>query len=104
MAERFVSAGPGINNLDKIAREAKAEEVFLDLLQRFTRDNRIVSDKPGTSYAPALFAREDEATKLGLNSKNLASAMRDLFKAGKIQNEPHGRPARGSYRIAIRRP
>ena len=93
---------PGMNNLDKIAREAKAEEIFLALLQRFTRENRVVSDKPGTSYAPAQFAKEDEATKVGLGSKNLTEAMRNLFRTGKIQNEPHGRPARGSYRITVR--
>ena len=93
---------PGMNNLDKVAREAKAEEVFLALLQRFTRENRVVSDKPGTSYAPALFAKEDEATKVGLGSKNLAEAMRNLFKASKIQNEFHGRPARGSFRITVK--
>jgi RecA-family ATPase len=93
---------PGMNNLDKAARAAKAEDVFLALLQRFTRENRVVSDKRGTSYAPAQFAKEDEAIKAGLNNKNLADAMRDLFKAVKIWNEPYGRPSRPSYRIMIK--
>jgi RecA-family ATPase len=93
---------PGMNNLDKAAREAKAEEVFLALLRRFARENRIASDKPGTSYAPALFAKEDEAIKAGLSSKNLAAAMRELFKAEKIWNEPYGRPSRPSYRIIVK--
>jgi hypothetical protein len=64
--------------------------------------NRKVSDRPGTSYAPALFAKEDEAIKAGLGNKNLAAAMRELFKAEKIWNEPYGRPSRPSYRIMIK--
>jgi hypothetical protein len=49
-----------------------------------------------------LFAKEDEAIKAGLSSKNLAAAMRELFKAGKIWNEPYGRPSRTSYRIMVK--
>jgi RecA-family ATPase len=93
---------PGMANLDKAARGAQAEEIFLALLRRFTRENRMASDKPGKSYAPALFAKEDEAIKAGLSSKNLAAAMRELFKAEKIWNEPYGRPSRPSYRIMIK--
>jgi len=70
----------GIASLDKMAQEQRAREVFLDLLARFTRENRNVGVKTGTSYAPALFAREEEAKKLGLTSKALEAAMRQLFK------------------------
>ena len=93
---------PGIANLDKLAREAAAQDVFLALLRRFTRENRTVGDKPGPSYAPALFANEDEARKAGLSSKHLTTSMRDLFKAQKIWNEPYGRPSRPSFRIMIK--
>jgi RecA-family ATPase len=88
----------GVASLDKLAQERRAEDVFLDLLARFTRENRTVGAKSGTSYAPALFAREDEAKKLALSGKALEAAMRRLFKAEKITNEPYGR--RPSYRIA----
>jgi RecA-family ATPase len=88
----------GVASLDKLAQERRAEDVFLDLLARFTRENRTVGAKSGTSYAPALFAREDEAKKLALSGKALEAAMRRLFKAGTIWNEPYGR--RPSYRIA----
>jgi RecA-family ATPase len=91
---------PGVSSLDKAAQEATAEHVFLDLLHRFTAANRNVGDKPGTSYAPARFAREDEAKRVGLNSRALEAAMRRLFQAGTIWNEPYGRPSRPSYRIA----
>jgi RecA-family ATPase len=89
----------GMASLDKIAHEAKAEEVFLDLLKRFTRDNRNVSHRSGANYAPALFAREEEAKGAGLNSKSLEAAMRRLFRAEKIWNEPCGKPSRLTYRI-----
>jgi RecA-family ATPase len=92
----------GMTNLDKVAREAKAEEVFLVLLARYTRENRIVSDKPSSNYAPSLFAKEEEAKKALLGSKNLAAVMRDLFKNGKIWNEPYDRPSRPRYRIMIK--
>jgi RecA-family ATPase len=92
----------GVSSLDKVAREATAEQVFLMLLSRFTAANRSVSDKPSITYAPALFAQEDEAKKAGLNSKALAAAMLRLFKAGTIWNEPQGRPSRKSYRIALK--
>jgi hypothetical protein len=93
-------AGTSTGSLDKLAQERRAEEVFFDLLARFTRENRTVGAKPGTSYAPALFAREEEAKKLVLSSKVLEAAMRRLFKAEKIWNGPYGR--RPSYRIALK--
>jgi RecA-family ATPase len=91
---------PGLASLDKLAQEQKAEHVFLDLLGRFTRENRFVSDKPSSTYAPAVFAREDEATRHALNGKVLEAAMRRLFQDKKIWNEPSGRPSRKSFHIA----
>jgi RecA-family ATPase len=90
----------GMSSLERAAREAKADEIFLDLLQRLASENRHVSDKKGPNYAPAVFAKEDAARKAGINSDDLAAAMRRLFAAGKIWNEPYGRPSRRSYRIA----
>jgi RecA-family ATPase len=91
---------PGITSLDKIAQEAKADEVFLTLLKRFTSQNRNVSDKPCRNYAPSLFAQEEEAKRAGLTTKMLEGAMRRLFQSNTIWNEPYGRPARLNYRIA----
>jgi RecA-family ATPase len=94
---------PGVNSLDRAAKEAAADDVFLALLRRFTAANRNVSDKVSANYAPALFAREDEAKKASVSSQGLAGAMRRLFKAGTIWNEPYGRRAsRASYRLAIK--
>jgi RecA-family ATPase len=91
----------GIGLLDQAAQDAKADEVFLDLLDRFTAENRNVSDKASRSYAPALFVKEEEAKRAGFTrSKVFEAAMRRLFKAKKIWNEPYGRPSRLNYRIA----
>ena len=93
---------PGVASLDKIAQEARADDMFLALLARFTRDNRNVRDKTGANFAPALFAKEPEAKTAGFNSKALEAAMRRLFKAEKIWNEPCGKPSRQTFRIAER--
>jgi RecA-family ATPase len=93
---------PGVTSLDKMAQEARADEVFLDLLRRYAAANQHVGDKPSVSYAPSRFANEDEAKKAGLTNKHFADAMRRLFKAGKIWNEPYGRKDRPNYRLAIK--
>jgi RecA-family ATPase len=92
----------GASSLDRAAREAKAEDVFLTLVRRYTSENRFVSDKPSANYAPARFAEEDEAKKAGLGSIDLKAAMGRLFKAGTIWNQPHGKPSRVSYRITLK--
>jgi RecA-family ATPase len=83
-------------------REATAREVFLDLLRRFTSENRNVGQNHGPSYAPKKFAEELEAQRAGLTKRNLEKAMRQLFQAGTILNEPYGRPSRYSYRVVIK--
>jgi RecA-family ATPase len=91
----------GQTNLEKVAQETTAEDVFLDLIRRFTREGRNAGCASGRSYGPALFAKEDEAIKVGLKTKELEAAMRRLFAAGKIWNEPYGRPSRLQHRLAI---
>ncbi len=93
---------PGMANLDKLAAEQRADEVFLDLLRRFTSENRHVSDRKSPNYAPAVFAKEDAARKAGLNGAAFANAMRRLFEKKAIWNEPCGKPSRPSYRIAVK--
>jgi RecA-family ATPase len=94
---------PGITSLDRAAYEAEAESVFLDLLARFTRDNRSVVASPCATYAPTVFAKETEAQQARVSSKALADAMGRLFKSEKIWNEPYGRSNRKSYRVALKR-
>jgi RecA-family ATPase len=93
---------PGMASLDRLAQQAKAQDVFITLLQRFSPENRNVSANPGRGYAPAVFAGEDEAKKAHLKKADLRDAMRQLFQDQKIWNEPYGIPSRQFYRIAIK--
>jgi RecA-family ATPase len=87
---------------DRAEQEARASEVFLELLRRFAAENRLVSSSLGSTYAPALFAREDRARKASINSTALTAAMRRLFEAGKIHNEPHGKASRQRFHLAVK--
>jgi RecA-family ATPase len=92
-----------ISGLDKIAREAKTEEVFFDLLKRFTSEGRNLSHNVGSrTYAPTVFANETEAKKHQLRKADLEAAMNRLFEAKKIYVENYGRPSRPYSRIAIK--
>ena len=71
---------------------AKAKNVFLELLRRYSTSGRNVSDKKGPSYGPKLFAAE--AAAQGLNSELLAKAMNELFADGRLKIETYGRPSR----------
>ena len=85
----------GLVGLDKLAAEAKADDVFLTLVKRYNAQERNAADKKRTSYAPALFAKEPDSQ--GVTSGQLEAAMLRLFKAGKIKivsNGPRTRPAR----------
>jgi RecA-family ATPase len=92
----------GVSGLDKVAREQKAEEVFLTLLVRFGHEGRNVSDKTSSpTYAPAAFTAEKEAK--GIRKDDLTAAMRRLFAANKIHVEQYGRPSRPAARLALGR-
>jgi RecA-family ATPase len=89
--------------LDEGAAHAAANDVFLGLLDRFTRTGENVSNKPSANnYAPTLFAGEDEAKSKHLNKAALEAAMRRLFAAELIAVEPYGPPSR-DYRRIIRK-
>jgi RecA-family ATPase len=93
----------GTSSLDRLAREDKADEIFLDLLQRFCNEGRNVSEKRNApNFAPTLFAKEEEAKKERLKKPELEEAMRRLFKANKIYAEAYGRPSQLRSKIAVR--
>jgi RecA-family ATPase len=93
----------GVSGLDKIAREAKAEEVFLNLLKRFAAEGRNLSHNANSrTYAPTVFATETEAKQHHLRKTDLEAAMRRLFEAKKIYVENYGRPSRPYSRVAIK--
>src|SRR5262249_27473508 len=71
-----------MSDLDKIARDAKAEEAFLDLLKRLASEGRNVSHHmTSKTYAPTAFAKETEAKTHQLRKADFEDAMRRLFEA-----------------------
>jgi RecA-family ATPase len=72
---------------------AKAERVFLELLERSSEHNVDVSGRPqAKNYAPKSFATD--ALKQGVKKRDLAEAMGRLLQAKKIENALYGAPSR----------
>jgi RecA-family ATPase len=89
----------GISRLEKLAGDAKVEELFLKLLGRFNNQERNVSDKRGTSYAPAIFAEEVEARAAKVGKHALADAMARLFATNRIHLEQYGYACRNTFKL-----
>jgi RecA-family ATPase len=85
--------------LDLLAAEAEIDYLFLKLLRRFTEQGRNVSDKTGTSYAPAQFAKQPEAKTGKITGKMFADAMERLFAAKKIRVATEGPPSHPRTRL-----
>src|SRR5262249_15281487 len=90
---------PSQGTLETLAAEQKVDALFLELLRRFTKEGRNVSDKKSPTYAPAQFADEPQAKKAKVTNKALTDAMRRLFAAGKIRNVRDGPPSKMRTRI-----
>lgn len=78
---------PSTGSAEQVMADRAIEAVFLDLLRRFARQDRHVSDKKGFNYAPAVFQDEPEAkqAKPPVRNKDLVEAMARLFKADRIK-------------------
>jgi RecA-family ATPase len=86
--------GQGAPTPEKDAADRKAEQVFLQLLDKYVARGTNVSVNPGPTYAPAKFAEEREAKTAKVGKAALRAAMSRLLDAGRIQSEPHGRSGR----------
>ena len=93
----FILDGPA-GGFDKLAADAKAERVFLDLLAKFTAQGRDVCDTPGHNYAPTEFAEQGSE---GLSRDVLKAAMKRLLFAKRIRVETFGPPSRRRKRLAV---
>lgn len=74
------------------AAAKEADRVFLEMLDSYTAQNRRVGSKKGTTYAPSLFAEDDQSGMF--DSKALADAMNRLFAADAIRVVEDGPPSR----------
>jgi hypothetical protein len=89
-----------MGSLDKLAADQAAENLFLELLDKFQAQGRNVSHhKTANTYAPTMFAKDPKAKAPGIH-KTLANAMERLFTANKIRVETYGRPSNPHTRIA----
>ena len=86
-------------SMDAAERAAKADEVFVALLKRFTAQNQTVSPKPSAAYAPSRFAEHPEAGDI--TKKEFATAMQRLLDAKVIEIRTWGRPSRPSHYLAL---
>ena len=89
----------GPTGLDKLALDAKAEGIFLDLLKELTIQGRNVNANKGPTYAPAVFAKEDLAS--GVRREALEKAMERLLKTKTIKIEQFGPPSHSRTKLVI---
>jgi RecA-family ATPase len=72
---------------DQEAREGWIDDLFMELLKRFGREGRWVTDNPKAgNYAAKVMVQEAEAKAGKVREAELGEAMRRLFSAGKIHN------------------
>ena len=83
----------------KIADEAKAEHVFLRLLDDFTKEGRTVKSAQAHGYAPKAFAASGRTE--GISKQALHAAMERLFARGAIVETlgGHSSPSKQTLRI-----
>jgi RecA-family ATPase len=93
----FVLDGQSAGAFDKLAANAKADRVFLDLLGTFTAQERDVSPNPSKSWAPAMFAQHPDAEDI--TKREFARAMERLLKVRRIQVETFGPPSKQRKRL-----
>jgi hypothetical protein len=91
--------GQGTPSPEKDAADRKAEQVFLQLLDKLTAQGVSVNASSGPASAPARFAKEKEAREAKISKAALAAAMSRLFEAGRIRTEPYGRSDRSSRKL-----
>jgi RecA-family ATPase len=87
----FVADAPE-TGLDRMATTAKAERVFLKLLDLLAAQGRRVNAGGGQTYAPTVFLSHPEAE--GVNKRGFRSAMESLLAAGKIRLAEDGPPSK----------
>jgi AAA domain len=89
---------------EQAATRAKADALFLSLLEKFTRKGENVSAKSkANNYGPTLFARTPEAKTAHLSREDLAEALDRLIAADQVVAEPYGSPTDDTRRL-VRRP
>jgi len=79
--------------------EARAERIFLEVLEKITEQGRNLSPSPSAAYAPKLIAAHPDAK--GVSKKVLEEAMARLLDAGRIKIETIGPKSRETRRLIV---
>jgi hypothetical protein len=83
---------PVMSGLDRQIAADRVDAQFLELLDAFTREGRLVGHNRGHIYAPALFAADPRAR--GTTNQAFAAAMNRAFAAAAIHVVSKGPPSR----------
>jgi RecA-family ATPase/DNA polymerase I-like protein with 3'-5' exonuclease and polymerase domains len=88
-------------SLGAAERAAKAEEVFILLLKKFTEQRQTVNHLEGRNYAPKRFAEQTEAA--GIDKRELKAAMQRLLDGGVVEiRDLPGKASRPSFYLAMK--
>jgi RecA-family ATPase len=89
----------GISNLDKLAREAKVNDVFLNGLSLLLRQGRdAIAGRTSPDFGPTLIAELPETKKERITRSELGAAMLRLLNANKIHvGLTKGPPSRAKH-------
>jgi RecA-family ATPase len=94
----FVADGESESaGLPREAAELRVEQMFLDLLAKYTAEGRNVSAAPGPNYAPAIFAKDVRACSV--SKQGFALAMNRLFAKAAVKIIEEGSPSRRRKRL-----
>jgi RecA-family ATPase len=90
-------AEAGVNWLDKMALEKRADETFMTLLKIFAAQGQNVSVNRGPTFAPTIFASHPD--RRGVTKREFEAAMQRLLGKGEIRIETVGPPSRQRSRL-----
>jgi RecA-family ATPase len=92
----------GATDPERLAREARADGLFVNLLRRFNaRSDTLSHVKKSIYYGPSVLADEPEAKQQGFRKGDLEDAMRRLMAAGRVLVETYGKGSRPQRRLVL---
>jgi RecA-family ATPase len=94
----FVVEGGG-SPLERMQREAQADEAFLRIAQRLLDQGQPLGPNKSPTYAPAKIADHPDAA--GISKPELVRAMQRLLDANKVHIVNTGSPSRARYSLRI---
>jgi hypothetical protein len=79
--------------------QASDEQLFLQILDQFTKAERLANNTKHSNYAPKLFAKDPAAKAAKVPQRRLEEAMHRLLSSGRVRLEEYGRSDRPSHRL-----